>query len=290
MNFQPFSPELIADCFAGAFIIAFAAYKLRMLSLSGMIAATCIGGIIFGFGGISASVLLMFFFLSGSLLGRLNTPPPFQGGGWGVVSRDGNNHPLILSLKRRGDARDFKQVLCNGIVPAIAVMIIYFRHDLREEISLLFLGALATATADTWATEIGMRFGKSTYNVFTFRKMKKGLSGGVSFAGLFASILGAFFIGALSLIRFNETDALCGLVLIKVIPVIMISGFIGALLDSIIGATIQAKYKLPEGGITEVKSEGAVLVSGSRFIGNNVTNLIATFWGGLVAIWLGAVL
>jgi uncharacterized membrane protein len=70
----------------------------------------------------------------------------------------------------------------------------------------------------------------------------------------------------------------------------MISGFIGALLDSIIGATIQAKYKLPDGSITEVKSEGAVRISGIPFIGNNATNLIATFWGGLVAIWLGAVL
>lgn len=255
-----------------SFIIAFLvalgvsliAYKLRMLSLSGMIAATITGGIIFAFGGISASVILMFFFLSGSLLGRLN--------------------------RKKGERRNWKQVLCNGAVPAIAVIIIALRHDLREEITLLFLGALATATADTWATEIGTRFGKKTYNVFTFRPMKKGLSGGVSLVGFLASMIGAFFIAAISLFRFNDTDSLCGLVLVKVLPVIAIAGTVGALLNSIIGATIQAKYKLPDGSITEVKSEDAVLISGISFIGNNATNLIATMWGGLIAIWLGAVL
>ena len=251
-----------------AFILALGvsviAYKLRMLSLSGMIAATITGGIIFGFGGISASVLLMFFFLSGSLLGRLN--------------------------RKKGEQRNWKQVLCNGAIPAIAVLIISFRHDLREEISLFFLGALATATADTWATEVGMKFGKNTYNIFTFRRVKKGLSGGVSVVGFFASIIGAFCIAAISLIRFNESDPLCGLVLVKVLPVITIAGFIGALLDSIIGATIQAKYTLPDGSIREVKSEGVVLHSGIRFIGNNATNLIATLWGGILAIWLGMML
>jgi len=271
MNFIE-NPELyVFVAFVVALGISFAAYKLRMLSLSGMIAATFVGGIIFAFGGISASVLLVFFFLSGSLLSRLN-------------------YPLIPSFKRRGDRRNWKQVLCNGAIPAIAVIIIALRNDLREEITLLFLGALATATADTWATEIGTRFGKKVYNIFTFRPMIKGLSGGVSVIGLIASFFGALMIALISLIRFSDTDPLCGLVLVIVIPVITIAGTIGALLDSVIGAMLQAKYKLPDGSITEVKSEGAVLVSGISFIGNNATNLIATLWGGLLAIWLGAVL
>ncbi len=263
--------EYTIIAFFVALIISLSAYKLRMLSLSGMIAAAIIGGIIFTFGGISASVLLVFFFLSGSLLSRLN-------------------HFLTPDLKRRGDSRNWKQVLCNGGIPALAMIVIALRHDLREEISLLFLGALATATADTWATEIGTRFGKKFYNVFTFKPAKKDLSGGVSLIGIFASIAGAFIIAVISLIRFLDTDPLCGLVLVKVIPVITIAGTCGALLDSIIGATIQAKYKLPDGNITEVRSEGAVLHSGIRFIGNNSTNLIATLWGGVIAIWLGTVL
>ncbi len=264
MNFIE-NPEIyVFVAFLIALLISFAAYKLRMLSVSGSVAATLIGEAIFAFGGISASVLLMVFFLSGSLLGRLN--------------------------RSKGERRNWKQVLCNGIVPAFAVIIIAVRHDLREEISLVFLGALATATADTSATEIGTRFGKRFYNIFTFRPTHRGPSGAVSLIGLSASIIGAFIIAVISLIRFSELDPLCGLVLVKVIPVITISGFCGALLDSIIGATIQAKYKLPDGSITEVRSEGAVLHSGISFIGNNATNLIATIWGGLIGIWLGAVL
>jgi uncharacterized protein (TIGR00297 family) len=247
--------------FLAAFIISFTAYKLRMLSFSGMIAAVVTGSIVFGFGGISAAVLLVTFFLSGSLLSKLN--------------------------RKHGDARNWKQVLCNGIVPSVAVIIIVLRPDLREEITLLFLGALATATADTWATEIGMRFGAKTYNIFTFRKMQKGLSGGVSLIGIFASAFGAFAIAAISLINFSDTDMLCGLVLVKVIPVITICGTCGALLDSLIGATVQAKYQLPDGSITESKADGAILYSGIPFIGNNATNLIATLWGGVIAVWVG---
>ena len=244
-----------------AIVVSAVAYRMHLLSVSGMIAAIVVGGCIFGFGGIGASVLLIAFFISGSLLGRLN-------GG-------------------KGERRNWKQVLCNGIVPAIAVIIIALRHDLREEISLLFLGSLATATADTWATEIGTRFGKTFYNIFTFRRTHRGPSGAVSIAGICAAMAGAFLIAAISLIRFSDTDQLCGLVLVKVIPVITISGFCGALLDSFIGATLQAKYKLPDGSITEIKTEGTVLQSGISFIGNNATNLIAAIWGGVIAIWLG---
>ena len=271
MNITIGSAEYVAIAFFVALAVSAVAYKLRMLSLSGMVAAAVVGGCIFGFGGISASVLLMLFFLSGSLLSRLN-------------------HPLTPALKRRGDQRNWKQVLCNGAIPAITVIIIALRHDLREEITLVFLGSLATATADTWATEIGTRFGKNFYNIFTLRRTHRGPSGGVSLMGLGASIIGAMMIAAISLIRFSELDPLCGLVLVKVIPVITISGMIGALIDSLIGATLQAKYTLPDGSITEVKSEGAVLHSGVSFIGNNATNLIATFWGGVIAIWVGFVL
>jgi uncharacterized protein (TIGR00297 family) len=262
--------EIIIE-FSLALGISFAAYKLRMLSLSGMIAAAIVGGIIFAFGGMGASVLLVFFFLSGSLLSRLN-------------------HPLTPSLKRRGDRRNWKQVLCNGGIPAFALLTIALRPDLREEFSLIFLGALATATADTWATEIGTRFGKKFYNIFTFAPTKKGLSGGVSVIGLLASFFGAHIIAHLSQIRFSDSDPLCGLVLVKVLPLITIAGFIGALLDSIMGATLQAKYKLPDDSITEIRSEGAILHSGFSFIGNNATNLIATLWGGVIAVWLGGVL
>ncbi|MEP7235623.1 MAG: DUF92 domain-containing protein, partial [Ignavibacteriota bacterium] len=281
------SVEYVAIAFFIALAVSFIAYKLRMLALSGMIAAAIVGGIIFAFGGIIASVLLLTFFLSGSLLSKLNKNSPLlsKEGGRGVVEPgDGDNRPLTPALKRRGDVRNWKQVLCNGAIPAIAVIIIALRHDLREEISLLFLGALATATADTWATEIGTRFGKGVYNIFTFRLSVKGISGGVSLIGLGASILGALLIAVLSLIRFSVYDPICELIFVKVIPVITISGFCGALLDSIIGATLQAKYKLPDGSIAEVKSEGAVLHSGISFIGNNATNLIATLWGGVIAI------
>lgn len=245
--------------YGGALIIAIAAYLFRSLSKSGALAAFVVGGSIFAFGGYSASLLLIIFFLSGSLLSKLN-----------------DTHP---------GKRNWRQVSANGIVPMLASLLLYFRHDLRPEATLLFLGALATATADTWATEIGMRYGGTVYNILSFSKMKKGLSGGVTLIGLAASAGGALLIALLSMIPIDNDGGLCGLIFVPVPLVITLTGFCGSLIDSIIGSAFQAKYMLVSGEIVEENHRhNSELARGVKWIGNNATNLIATAIGALVAV------
>ncbi len=263
--------------FGGSAIIALAAWRMKALSVSGMIAAIFVGAAIYIFGGIESTVILMVFFISGSILSKLNTKnnspsTHVEGaGGWQNLSQT------------RG--RDWKQVLCNGGAAAFGVIWLAARPDLREQATLFFLGTLATATADTFATEIGTRFGKRTYNILSLRPMQKGLSGGVSLVGILASIIGAALIAIMPSLIFYEEGKLCGLVLVHVFPVVLIAGCVGALLDSLIGAAFQAKFTTPEGVITEDRAN-ATLASGIRYIGNNATNLIATIWGGLIAVGL----
>ncbi len=244
--------------YGGALTIAIISYRMKALAFSGAIAAFVIGGTIFGFGGWSASIELVAFFLSGSLLSKLN--------------------------EKHGGKRDWRQVAANGIVPMLAVVLLYFRPDLREEATLMFLGALATTTADTFATEIGIRFGKKTFDILTFAQSTKGLSGGVSVVGLIASIFGGLLIAVLSFYQPDTDGGLCGLVFVKVIPVVTIAGCCGALVDSIIGASLQAKYRTLGGVVIESEQGGAKLIQGSSLIGNNATNLIASMMGALVAV------
>lgn len=249
---------MIAIGYAAAALVAAISYKARALAASGAVAATIVGGTIFAFGDPSASTILLAFFLSGSLLSRLNERTP--------------------------GARDWKQVLANGVVPTLAIILLSVRHDLRPEATLIYLGALATATADTWATEIGRRFGTRVIDCLTFRPVRRGLSGGISLAGTLASIAGAALIGALSLIQFPNDVGLCGLVFVKVMLVIPIAGFCGTMIDSIIGSKFQAKYLRIDGTIVETAEQGAEHARGLPWLGNNATNLISTLLGGFVAV------
>lgn len=242
----------------GASIVAAVAWRLRALSPSGAVAAVAVGGTIFAFGDLSATTILLAFFLSGSLLSRLN--------------------------ERHAGARDWKQVLANGLVPTLAIVLLAARHDLRPEATLLFLGSLATATADTWATEFGKRFGTNVYDCLSLRPMTPGLSGGISLVGTLASIVGATVIAALSLVTYPNDVGLCGLVFVKPMLVVPIAGVCGALVDSIIGSALQAKYKTSDGTIIEEQRSDSEHLRGLRWLGNNATNLISTFIGGIVAV------
>jgi len=197
----------------GALIVSVIAWRMKALTVSGAVAAFVVGGCIFSFGGIEAASVLIAFFVSGSLLSKLN--------------------PDVNKNEKNG--RDYKQVLSNGVAPVIGVLLTALTPMVREQATVFFLASLATATADTWATEIGMRYGNRVFNIFSLRPMQKGLSGGVSVIGLIASVLGAMFIALLPLLPFWQGDKMCGLVLVKIFPVIAIAGFLGVLMDSLLG-------------------------------------------------------
>ena len=62
----------------------------------------------------------------------------------------------------------------------------------------------------------------------------------------------------------------------KLFLLIIIIGFLGSILDSIIGATLQVKYKNELGELVEVKEKGSDIISGFELIDNNMVNFINT--------------
>lgn len=137
---------------------------------------------------------------------------------------------------------------------------------------------LAAANSDTWASEIGSRTKGVTRSIITFKKIEQGESGGISLLGTFSALLGSVFIAVLSYL----------LILSLVVPIynwyyyliiIRIAGFIGNLIDSILGILIQEKYldsntnKILEQ--TNNRKEYQKM-SGIQYINNSVVNLITT--------------
>ena len=72
--------------------------------------------------------------------------------------------------------------------------------------------------------------------------------------------------------------------------ILSIGGFAGSIIDSYLGALIQAKYKGVKTGIlTEKKwlpNEGVVLASGLAIITNDMVNLLSTLLSAVLTVLL----
>jgi uncharacterized protein (TIGR00297 family) len=246
--------------FSLALVISVLSVRLKILAPSGAAAAVMVGGCIFGFGGWPAAVALLVFFGSSTLLTK-----------W-------RRHRKIDMGFEKGAKRDAGQVLANGGIAAVLAIAAEICPAWRPELTAAFLCALAEANADTWATEIGSASSAVPRIIVTMRPARPGSSGAVSMPGLIAALAGAMLIGATAMLfragSHPATDA----------AVAALGGFAGSLIDSILGATLQAQYR-PCGShtdgdgtsyLTERRSPGSTLVRGFRFVGNDTVNFLST--------------
>jgi uncharacterized protein (TIGR00297 family) len=181
-----------------------------------------------------------------------------------LVSRIGN---------RRAPARNGWQVLANGGVAAICVLA---SHG-SERFGAAFAGAFAAASADTWGTEIGTLSRTAPVSILTLRRVVTGRSGGVTILGSAASICGALVVALVaSAVRVAPFWSVAG------------GGIAGALLDSVLGASLQALRWCPacrDDCETRVHRCGSatVLRRGAGWLENDGVNFAATLGGAIVA-------
>ena len=210
----------IAIGFLLAVIIAYLAYRARSLDKSGALAATFVGTIIFGLGGLPWAVLLMLFFITSSGLSRM-----FKKRKQGLDEKFSKGHE-----------RDAGQVFGNGGLATAFVVV----HALYPESTLGWVGfaaALAAVNADTWATELGVLNPAPPRMITDLgKRVEKGTSGGVSLFGTLASLMGAAVIAIPASLMTDNWSLF--------LP-ITASGLAGSLFDSLLGATVQAMYYCP---------------------------------------------
>lgn len=237
--------------------IALAAYRARALSLDGAIAAFAIGTIVFGSSGWSGAAILLAFFVPSVLLTRV-----------------GRERKVRLAGAQEGKARNAWQVLANGAVAALcALAAVRFGPPFQ----VAFAGAFAAASADTWGTEIGTLARGRPVSILTFRPIETGLSGGVTLQGSAATIGGAIFVAVVaSLMRFSPLFA------------VAIGGVAGALLDSLLGASLQALRWCPACNCECETSRHrcgspTTMRRGIGWFQNDAVNFCATLGGALVA-------
>ncbi len=246
--------------------LAFAAwgYYKRFLTLAGAICAAMVGASVWLGGGLGLALPLIFFFVASSAITK-----------WSADKRYQTKQPRV--------ARRARQVLANGAVASVCALITFATGETRWLYGSLC--ALATMTGDTWSSEIGQVYAPRPFDLRTWRRAPAGISGAISWIGTFAGLLGAVCTTIIGIVLLPEPDighwAAFGL----------ITGWavFGGMVDSILGATVQMRFKCPSCNAYCDKpyhcGTQAKQIAGIPGIGNNAVNFLTTVFAGLLVIF-----
>lgn len=211
-------------------IIMVLCVKSKKLTIPGSLTAGVVGLLIFAGTGFTGILLLGAFFVMGILA---------------------TSHKK--QLKTSEGPRTAGQVLANGGVAAVMATLALLDPVHINVYMIMLAGSLASATADTLSSELGMIYGKNFYNILSFRREQKGLDGVISMEGTLIGALGTLVPAAVYALTY-EADLNC--------LAIIGAGILGNASDSVLGATLERKH----------------------YIGNDVVNFLNTLFAALVAL------
>ena len=230
--------EIVIVAVAIAFVFGYFAFRAKTADLSGLFSIALVGVILLVFADATWLLVMLAFFILGSLCTRYK----FE-------------YKKRIGVEQgQSGARGYRNVFANGIVACAAAVL--YGVFVQPVFIVMYVGCVATAAADTMASEIGVT-GGIPYMITTLRKVPIGTNGGVSLKGELVCLLGSFVVSLVAL-------ALNVLTTPAMLVACTIAGFIGTNLDSLIGALLENK----------------------GFLGNAGTNFLATLGGGIVAVGL----
>jgi uncharacterized protein (TIGR00297 family) len=224
-----------------AFSFGYFSYRFRVADISGLFSGAMIGIILIVFADVRWFLIMLTFFIIGAAATRYRF----------------SEKEAMGVAEEHGGVRGYFNVFANGLVATGAAVL--YGISGHPIFIALFMGSVASAAADTAASEIGVT-GKTPYLITSLEPVPRGTNGGVTLRGEAASVVAAALVGLAAY--------LTGVADLWIVLVTIIAGFIGTNVDSLVGATLE----------------------NSGRIGNSGTNLTATFFGGVSAMVLYALL
>ena len=239
------------------FLFLYYFFRKKHLSLSGFISASFMGTIIIGFGGLDHLIPISMFFISSTILSKLNSHK--------VIKLESN--------------RNATQVFANG---GLALLMCIVNHFFPNNfLYYSFIASIAAANSDTWGTEIGKFSRTNPIDIISGKKLNEGESGGVTAIGIVGSLLGSLLISLTGYLF--DID-------IKYLIMIFISGFFASLIDSILGSTFQSRFISKNGlVISESYIKTYYLFTGYKRMNNDAVNFFCTVSSPLFLIIINTI-
>lgn len=195
-------------------LVAGVGYRARTVSTSGAIVGWLIGVVVYAAGGRNAWLLLVATFAIASAASRMGLKRKAR---------------LGIAEERDGRRGGGNAVANCGVATMAAVAAAATPHPSAAMLALV--AALAAGGSDTVASEIGKAWGRSTFLVTSFSRVKPGTSGAMSLEGTAAGLLAAFGLAALAVAL--------GQIAWAMIAAVVIGATAGALVESVLGATLE---------------------------------------------------
>lgn len=243
--------------------ISFFAFKIRALSKSGAVASVVVGLCIYKGFGMNGLILLGFFFGTSSF--------------WSFFK--GQQKKSLEENLEKGSQRDWIQVLANGGVAAITGISYFLMNDMVWIVA--FLTSIASATGDTWSSEIGPLSKRFPISIRNFKVVQPGTSGAISLQGTIAALSGVCLIIFIGFFLFPITTG--------IVMIILIFGLLGNLFDTLLGAFYQRIFsceichieteKLTHCNVTTKKIRGLSWLNNDGV--NFLSSLLAPGFAGL---------
>ena len=277
-------------------IVGVLAYKLNFVDISGLIGAFVVGFTIWYTGGVPAFIIVLFFFMSAGLATKYKYKAKIKKN----VAQEGKGK------------RSWVNVFGSGIIPMMFSIAMYLAK-LSPNLAAAgwpfflfggFVGAVATTTADTLASEIGV-FSKSKPRLITNlrRKVPSGTIGAVSLLGEGIALAAGLLIGVIALLFALITPAwIPGIMaaqstirmeyILFLVPLSVLTAFIGCNIDSLLGAVFQNRFVCEIcGAVTDKEFHcdyETKYIGGFKKFTNMHVNLGSSGLGATLGIVLGA--
>ncbi len=231
LNYQA-DIALIALAVVIAFSFGYFAFRMKTADVTGIFSAALIGIILIVFADVSWFLIVLLFFILGS-----------------VATRYRYDYKIKMGVEQsHGGARGYLNVFANGSVSAAAAVL--WGITAQPVFLALFVGSVATAAGDTMASEIGVTGGQP-YMITNLKRVPAGTNGGVTLLGETIALGGSVII---SIVAF-----LLGVIDLPLVVICSIAGIVGTNIDSLVGALLENRGIVGNAGTNFIATAGGGL-------------------------------
>ncbi len=234
-------------------VLALVGYAAKSVNFSGAIGGWALGTILIFGAGWPMYVALLAFFIIGTATTKLGYKRKAERG----LAQEGEG--------RRGFSHAFSNVGVAAIC-SIAVSRLFRADalDLAVVAYLMGIASLATAAADTTASEIGQLIGRRAFLPLTLKRVPVGTEGAISIEGTLAGAIGGTIVAAISVWTLQRLLPIP----YALVAFIALSAFLGSYIESLAGSWNRKRIDpIPNGVLNFFNTVvGALLMYGALMV------------------------